>query len=943
MHIRWPYRWRRPNGKMDNSAITSPTMKKTLLAALVLGLCAAAPLVLGAPDAPAFDRKAYAIAYQQFTLPNGLTLIVHEDHSAPVVAVNTWYHVGSRNEQRGKTGFAHLFEHFFFNGSENYPHGFREAMDDLGANNRNGTTNGDRTNFFEDVPTAALERTLFLESDRMGFLGNYISQAMLERERGVVQNEKRQGENQPYGRVRTEVSAKMYPYSHPYSWSTIGSMDDLNAASLDDIKAWYRTFYGPNNAVLSLAGDITPERALALVSKYFGAIPPGPALPRTAAWTPVLERDIRDEMQDQVPQTRLLRAYHIPAWRERDTRYLAALADVLAGSKSARLERRLVYDKALATSVNVSVDDAEISGRFTISVMLKDGVKTEDVERELDAVLKEVFEHGPTAAELARGRAGMLANFARATERLGGMGGRSDVLAEAMSYGGSPDAYLDNLAAETSATPAQVKAASARWLQNAHHYTMTVRPFPKLVASKSTIDRSVLPPLGAPNDVTFPPLQHAQLANGLKVLLIERHTAPLVNVALTFDAGLASTPPAQAGLASLTLDMLDKGTRTRNAFAFAEALDMLGARLSTGSSLDQSIVRLQATPATLSSALALLADGVLQPAFPADQLVLQQQRRLAQIGQEKAQPTGAALRVLPALLYGADHPYGIVGSGTEHSVKALVRADLVDWHAKWMRPGSATVIVTGDTTLAKLMPLLEANFGKWQAGSAPAKQVAAVPATVGKKIYLIDKPDAPQAIIVAGQLSLQRGQSEDLAMEAVMQNFGGMATSRMNRNLRLDKHWSYGTTAQLSNVRGQRSFLVVAPVQTDKTREAMVEVAKEIRGVAGERPVRGEEFASIMRNMTARLPGRFDTLNALEGAASTSINLQLADDYWPNYAANMRKLGEADLAGASTKFIHPDGIVWLVIGDLRKVEAGIRELNWGEVIVLGADGTPAPR
>ena len=322
-----------------------------------------------APAAPIkFDRAAYAIAYEKFVLPNGLTLIVHQDHSVPVVGVNLWYHVGSRNEKRGKTGFAHLFEHFFFNGSENYPHGFREAMDDLGANNRNGTTNTDRTNFFEDVPVSALERTLFLESDRMGFLANHISKEMLERERGVVQNEKRQGENQPYGRVRNEVSAKMYPYSHPYSWSTIGSMDDLNAASLDDIKEWYRTYYGPNNAVISLAGDITPQKALELVTRYFGAIPPGPPLPRTETWIPALERNIRDEMEDHVPQVRIARSYHTAAWKDVEVRRLDLFANVLAGSKSARLERRLVYEKGMATAVSASINDGELAGSFTIEI-----------------------------------------------------------------------------------------------------------------------------------------------------------------------------------------------------------------------------------------------------------------------------------------------------------------------------------------------------------------------------------------------------------------------------------------------------------------------------------------------------------------------------------------------------------------------------------------------
>ncbi len=919
-------------------------MKKLALP-LLLGLAAAAvlPSHAAAPTTTSkstvFDRKAYSIEHKKFVLPNGLTLLVHTDHSVPVVGVNMWYHVGSRNEKRGKTGFAHLFEHFFFNGSENYPHGFREAMDDLGANNRNGTTNTDRTNFFEDVPVSALERTLYLESDRMGFLGNYISKEMLERERGVVQNEKRQGENQPYGRVWQEIGAKMYPYSHPYSWSTIGSMEDLQAASLDDIKEWYRTYYGPNNAVISLAGDITPERAYELVNKYFGAIPPGPALPRTEKWIPQLDRNIRDEMEDQVPQVRIYRAWHVSTWKDADTARLNLLAGVLAGSKSARLTKRLVYDKGWATSVSAGVNDAELGGTFNLIATVKPGVDPLEVEREMDRILAELLDKGPTDAELKRVKTSDLADFSRSLERLGGFGGRSDVLAESMTYGGKPDAYLDRLETFATSSAQDVKLAANRWLR-ANHYTMTVRPAPKLAAAKSTIDRKVLPALGDAPDVKFPALQRAQLKNGLKVVLLERHSAPIFNVSLAIDAGAASDSSAKAGAASLALDLLDKGTKTRDAFALSDALENLGARMSTATSQDMSYVRLQGTSANLAPSLALMAEAALTPSFPQDQFALSKSRRIAVIGQEKAQPNSLALRLVPSVLYGAEHAYGKPATGYEGSVQALNRDDLAAWHATWFKPGSATIVVAGDTTMDKLLPALEASFGKWQQGQAPAKKMSSVPPTQGKRLILVDKPDAPQSTIVATHVSQAYGQPEDLAMEPVMANFGGIATSRLNRNLRLDKHWSYGTQARLSEVRGQRPFIVIAPVQTDKTIEAMREVQKELRGVAGERPLVGAEYDSIMRNVTARLPGRFSTLDALESAGLSAVNLGLADDYWSKYAANVRALTPQQLGAASIKFIKPDEVVWMVIGDLRKIEAGVRSLGWGEVSVVDADGKP---
>ena len=925
--------------------------KKLLIASIALGLSMAAQMPTAAIAAPAagasqaasaFDKQAYTIAHKKFVLPNGLTLLVHEDHAVPIVGVNVWYHVGSRNEKRGKTGFAHLFEHFFFNGSENHPHGFREAMDDLGATNRNGTTNTDRTNFFEDVPVSALERTLFLESDRMGYLANTISKAMLERERGVVLNEKRQGENQPYGRVRSEIGAKMYPYSHPYSWSVIGSMDDLNAASLDDIKEWYRTYYGPNNAVISLAGDITPERALELVTKYFGAIPPGPPLPRTAQWIPQLDRNIRDEMEDQVPQARIYRVYHAPAWKDVQLQHLGLLGEVLAGSKSARLSRRLVFDKGLATSVGASVNDGELGSTFVIVATVKPGVDPAVVEQEIDSIVNEVLENGPTEAELKRVKTSVLAAYARKLAPLGGIGGRADVLSESMTFGGAPDAYLTQLEQMNAATPAQVKAAGAKWLR-ANHYTMLVKPFAKMAGVKSVLDRKQLPALGEAPDVPFPAMQRATLKNGMKVVLMERHSAPLVNMSLVVDAGAASDSVAKAGAASLALDLLDKGSRSRNAFAFSDALESLGANLRAATSSDQSIVSLEATSANLKPSVALLADAVLNPAFAADQFSLSKQRRLAQIAQSRANPTQLALQVMPSLLYGVEHAYGKSALGSEASVNSITGEDLAKWHADWFKPGSTTIVVSGDTTLEKIVPILEASFGAWKSGAAPKKEIAAVPRTQGKRIFLIDRPGAPQSNIVAAHMSEIQGQPEDLAMEPVMTNFGGIATSRLNRNLRLDKHWSYGTQGTLTNVRGQRAFMVVAPVQTDKTRESMLEVAKEIRGVAGERALAGDEYQSIMRNMTSRLGGRFETIEALERAAITSVNLGLPDDHWQRYSANLKGLTAAQLNAASRKFVRPDEVVWLVLGDLSKIEKGIRELNWGEVVVLSSDGKPVAR
>ena len=886
----------------------------------------------------AFDRSVHAIPHKAFVLDNGLQLIVHEDHSVPVVAVNVWYHVGSRNEQRGKTGFAHLFEHFFFNGSEHYPKGFREAMDDLGANNRNGTTSADRTNFFEDVPVSGLERTLYLEADRLGFLAKQVSEAMLNRERGVVQNEKRQGENQPYGRVFNHAVTRLYPPNHPYSWPTIGSMEDLNAASLQDVQNWYRSFYGPNNCVLSLAGDITPERALALVKKYFDGIPAGPPVDRATQWVPRLDANIREELRDQVAQTRIYRFYHAPAWRDLGLRDMELAASVLSGSRSARLDRALVYDRSLATAVNVLIDTQELGSVFVVIATVRAGVDAGEAEREMDRVVTEFVKQGPTGAELQRARARLTSQFVRGAERLGGFGGRSDILAESLTFDGRTEGYLDRLERLATATPGDVRQAAQRWL-DAPHYTLTVHPAEARQAGSTAVDRTVLPPLGDPPEVAFPAVQRTQLANGATVLLVERHTAPLVNVSLAVDAGYAADVPAKAGLASLTLDLMDDGTTTRDTFAIVDELDRLGASISTASTLDLSLVRLQALASQLRPSIDVLADVVLRPSFPPDMLKLAAQRRLAQIGQEKATPTTAAVRLVPAMLYGTAHAYGapLTGSGFEATVSKLTRDDLVGWHRDWFHPSRTTIIVTGDTTMAVVKPELERAFGTWRSGTAPAKRVQPVPATTGK-LYLVDRPGAPQSVIVAAHVSETGGQPEDLAIDTVMLNFGGIATSRLNRNLRLDKAWSYGTQGVLQNAQGQRPFIVLAPVQTDKTREAVLEVANELRDVAGARPVRGEEFASIMRTQTLGLPGRWTTLASLENAVLQIVNYKYPDDYFSTYARRVRALTEQNLADAAAKYIRPEQAVWLIVGDLSQIEAGVRSLNLGEVVRLDADG-----
>lgn len=907
-----------------------------MLRSLAVCLLALTAYTEPAPAA-VIDPADLAISHQSFVLDNGLRVVVHEDHSVPLVAVNLYYHVGSRNERRGRTGFAHLFEHFFFNGSEHYPHGFREAMDDLGANNRNGTTNGDRTNFFEDVPTSALERTLYLEADRMGYLAGNLSPDMLERERGVVQNEKRQGENQPYGRVFNRILESLYPYSHPYNWPTIGSMADLNAATLDDIREWYATWYGPNNAVLALAGDITVADAKLLVGKYFGGIPPGAPVARLESWVPTLDADIRDTLQDRVPQARIYRAWLAPPMGQRELHALQLYSGVLAGSGSSLLTRKLVYEAGLATDVDAFVADAELASTFVIAVSVKPGVDPADAETALDAAIAASLKSAPPGKALSGARMRYLTQFARGMERLGGFGGRADVLADSWTHLGRADAYLDRLR-DYQRIPGESIAEIARLWLGKHHYTLTVQPYPKLRASASELDRTQLPALGAPADVSLPAMQRFELANGMKVVLLERHSAPLVQMALTVDAGIAADAADARGTGRLAMELLLKGTRTRDAFAIADEADALGASFGIEHTQDQSLLTLSALKPNLAASIGLYADVARRPAFAPDMVDLQRKQQLATIQQQLANPGSAAQRAAAPLLYGAEHPYAQAagGFGDRDVVAAISSQALADWHARWFVPANTTLVVAGDVTMAELQPLLAGSFGDWT-GPQPPTKVPTPASFVGRgKLYLIDKPEAPQSLILAAHVTDAGPRGDDLALETVMRNFGGMATSRLNRNLRLDKHWSYGSFGGINNARGPRLFSVIAPVQTDRTSDAMREIRAEIDGLAGTRPLAGAELDSALRGQLARLPGRFETLNALLGAGLEVASLGREPDYYSHYAANVRALNGEQLNAAAAAVVQPEQLMWLVVGDLSKIEASIRALGWGDVVQIDA-------
>jgi zinc protease len=881
------------------------------------------------------------IPYQKFVLDNGLTVIVHEDHKAPIVAINTWYHVGSKNEKPGKTGFAHLFEHLMFGGSEHAPGRYIDAMEKIGATDLNGTTNNDRTNYFENVPTSAVDYTLWMESDRMGFLLGSLDQKTLDLQRGVVQNEKRQGENQPYAVSRQLITQNTYPAGHPYSWTVIGDMADLNAASMDDVKEWFKRYYGPSNVVIVLAGDIDVKTAKEKVEKYFGNISPGPPVEHQEVWVAKMTASHREIVQDRVPQARIYKIWNIPEYGSADGDYLDLVSDVLSVGKTSRFYKRLVYDDQIATNANAFVPLNEIAGQFYVQATAKPGGDLAQVEKELDEELARFLKEGPTAEELARVKVQHEANFIRGIERIGGFGGKSDRLAQSQVFRGSPDAYKISLKRVQEATAEDLKAAANRWLSDGV-FILEVQPFPTYKTATTGADRSKAPDTGTPPQLKLPKLQRATLKNGLKVILAERHEVPLVSFWLNVDAGYAADQFASPGTASMTAALLNGGTKTRTALQISDEQALLGAQLNAYANLDLSVVQLSALKSKLDPSLDLFADIILNPVFPEPDFKRQQNQQRAAIQREQVTPIQMGLRVFPGLLYGPGHAYGnpLTGSGTLASVDKMTREDLVKFHETWFKPNHATIVITGDTSLSEVTPKLEKLFASWKPGQTPEKNVKNVQMPSKSVVYLLDKPGALQSFIFVGNIAPPTANPSEIAIQAMNDGLGGTFFSRINSNLREDKHWSYGTRTLLWGARAQRPWLTFAPVQTDKTKESLGELNKELREIIGDRPLTQAELTAIQDSETLSLPGSRETQDEVGASINDLVQYGLPDDYYETIAGKIRALKTTDLASAAKTIVHPDNLIWVVVGDRSKIEVGVKELNLGELKFLGPDGKP---
>ena len=912
-------------------------MKKLFLA-IIAGL-----LCLPSNYGQGFQFKAddIDIPHKKFTLKNGLTLLVHEDHKAPIVAVNVWYHVGSKNEKPGKSGFAHLFEHLMFNGSENYNTDYFQALESIGATDLNGTTNSDRTNYFQNVPVSALDQVLFLESDRMGHLLGAIDQARLDEQRGVVQNEKRQGENQPYGMQWDYLTKAMYPKGHPYSWTVIGEMEDLNAASLEDVQHWFKSYYGAANAVLAIAGDIDAEEVHQKVIKYFGDIPSGPTVERQEVNIPNKVNDSYQVYEDRVPETRVLFAWNTPEGGSREDLHFDLISAILTSGKNSRLYKKFIYEDQSASAAVSFQATSEIASTFITWLNVKPGKDPKKLEQELSEEIDKFIKEGPTEAELKRVKASYFANFIMGLERIGGFGGVSDILASNQTYHGNASYYKTRLKYVEEATVEDLRKTASKWLSKGKHI-LVCKPFPEYEVEQASVDRGKLPELGAQKSSKFPELQRTQLSNGLNVVLAQRKGVPTVVINLVTDAGYKTDHLSSPGTARLAMNLMDEGTKDKSALEINEQLQLLGASLNTFSNQDQSNVYMTTLKPSLDASLDLFLDIVLNPVFPQKEFERLKNEQINDIKQEKAQPITMALRVMNKYLYGEGHPYSspYTGTGYEDSVSNLTRDNILDFYNTWFKPNNSTIIVTGDVEMDEIKTKLEKTLGKWKKGDVP-KIVFNKPKTNSKNtLYLMNRPESQQSVILAGHLTEKYGDVSEIALEQMVSILGGDFTSRINMNLREDKHWSYGAGGFVIGSKEERPFIVYAPVQTDKTAESVSEIRKEISEFTSTRPATAEELEKVKTNQVLSLPGQWETNSSVNGSVRNMIRYDLPDDYYQKYDQNVRGLSLDDIKNVSNQVVKPEEVNWFMVGDRAEIITKLDELGFDDIIEIDADGNP---
>ncbi len=877
-------------------------------------------------------------AYEKYTLSNGLDVILHEDHSIPVVAVNIWYHVGSQNEEPDRTGFAHLFEHIMFKGSKHHNREYFMPLQEVGAS-INGSTSVDRTNYYENVPSEYLGLALWLEADRMGFLLDALDQASFDVEREVVKNERRQSyENRPYGLAGQEIRKALFPPNHPYNWQTIGSQEHLDAASLEDVKDFFRRFYAPNNASLSIAGDFDNAEAKQLVEKYFGDLVPVPPVARVERWQPQIENEVRLNLEDRVQLRRLYFAWVGPPRFDADEPALDVLFSVLSDGRSSRFYRSLVYEKQIARDVNAYYNSMEIAGEIRIDATVLQDAKIEDVEAAIFAEIERIKAEPPGADEVERAINKLEAHFVHQLESIGGFGGRADLLNLYNVFGGDPGRLNTDLDRYLTVTPADVQRVAQKYLGSGR-VRLVVSPKKEVAPSTTGVDRTQQPGPGTRRQFRPPVPQRLKMAGDLDLLVVENHEVPTIAAAVYFPGGSITDPTALPGLSSFMARLVSEGTKNRTSLQIAEESDFIAARPSVGTERESFITSTEALIRHWPRALDLMADMLANPIFPENEVERVRRERITDLRRQRDDANGIAERVITGLLYGRETPYGHPGSGREESIAETTRENAVEHHQRVFLQGRPTFLIVGDVAAAEVATQLEGAFKDWTssprlpfAGETDAQRA---PTT----IYLVDKPGAAQSVIGAGQLAVSRLSPDYLPLVVMNMAFGGQFTARLNMNLREDKGYTYGYRSRFDWRRTASSFVAGGSVQTAVTKEALIETLKEFRELVGTRPITEDEFEKAKLGLIRGYPPTFETPGQVLRRLTDLVHYGLPDDYYVDHVARLEAVTLADVQRVASEQIDPSSLTIVVVGDRAVIEPGLLELNL-PIVHLDHEGRP---
>ena len=905
-------------------------------------MVSATAIASAVPSAAA--SAAPAVAFAKHTLANGLEVILHQDSSVPVAAVNVWYHVGSKDEEPGRTGFAHLFEHIMFRGTRHHKASHFEPLQKIGAA-LNGSTNGDRTNYWEDVPSNYLELALWLEADRMGFLLDALDQEGFDTEREVVKNERRQSyENRPYGMAQWHIQQALFPLPHPYHWMTIGSQEDLDAASLEDVKDFFRRYYAPSNASLSIAGDIDLDAALDLAQRYFGDLDPGQPARRTGRADSPLSGRIDLQMTDRVTLPRLYAVWPAPANLSGADAAGDILRAILSDGQSSRMYRALVYEQQVAQNAAVGYYAAEIAGQFRMELTPAAGHTLEEVEAAAESVLHSIASDPPTDEEFERAVNRIEMQHYRTLSRVGGFGGRADALNYFNVYTGDPG-RLNTIMDEYRAVTRDDVLRVHHDILSGGQVRMRVLPEPALHTASVVVDRTIQPAGGPTPSFTPPRPERAGLSNGMEVIVVRKPELPLAAFMVMAKSGATADPAGLPGLASFAAAMLTEGTATRNSQQIAAAFEHIGARLTGEARKEVTLLASETLQRHLPHALELAADVVRNANFPEHELERIRRERLTDLRRAKDDAGYLADANFGTLALGAASPYAHSNFGNEAAVSAAVRADLVGSSGSALRPDRMCLLAAGAVTLEEAVRLAEECFGDWTApasagaGAMPAGAAVGGADTAGggPRIYLIDKPGAAQSVIRAGMPVMERNHADFMPLSALNYAFGGQFSARLNQNLRQDKGYSYGYNSGISWYNAPSLLGAGGSVQTEVTGAAVSETLREFADISGNRPLTAAELDDAKAGLRLGYPAGFERPAQLLSRLLRLAQFNLPDDHFTNFEQRLDAVSLAEVRRVGAEYLSPQRLAILVVGDRERVAGPLRELGYG-VVVLDGDG-----